>query len=62
MNNTNIKTFIIATVAAAGILALASCAERAPDPVTHSSSTTTESSSIEQPVPATTETQTTRSY
>jgi outer membrane protein assembly factor BamE (lipoprotein component of BamABCDE complex) len=57
------KNIIFSLATVAGIAALSSCTtvkEQAPD--THTSSTTTESSSVQQPVPATTETQTVRSY
>lgn len=57
-------TKIILTLATlAGILAFASCTTvKNPDPVEHTTSTTTDSTTVQQPVPATTETQTVRSY
>jgi hypothetical protein len=57
-------TKIIITIAAiTGIVGLGACTTvKTPDPSTHTSSTTSESTSVQQPVPATTETQTVRSY
>jgi hypothetical protein len=52
---------IITWLTLAGVLALASCTT-VKDPAVHTTSTTTESTIQPQPVPATTETQTVRSY
>ena len=63
MTRTNMSKTIITLATFLGILALASCTTvKEPEPSTHTSSTTTESTNVEQPVPATTETQTVRSY
>ena len=57
------KNTIITCLTIAGIVALASCTTvKERDPATHTTSTTTESNSVQQPAPATTETQTVRSY
>ncbi len=57
------KTILFGLAAIAGIASLSSCTTvKEQAPATHTSSTTTESSSMQQPVPATTETQTVRSY
>jgi ABC-type glycerol-3-phosphate transport system substrate-binding protein len=62
MKSINMTKLIITFATMAGIAMLAACStDRDPSPATQTSSTTTESSTI-QPVPATTETQTVRSY
>jgi len=54
---------IITILTITGIMALAACTTvKERDPAPQTSSTTTESTTVQQPVPATTETQTVRSY
>jgi hypothetical protein len=57
------KRIIFSLAIIGGIAALSSCTTvKEQEPATHTSSTSTESTSVQQPVPATTETQTVRSY
>jgi hypothetical protein len=57
------KKIIFTLTTLAGIAAFSSCTTvKEQDPATHTSSTTTESTSMQQPVPATSETQTVRTY
>jgi len=54
---------IITILTITGIVALAACTTvKEREPAAQTSSTTTESTSVQQPAPATTETQTVRSY
>jgi hypothetical protein len=63
MTRTNMLKTVITLTALSGILAFASCTTvKDRDPATHTTSTTTESTNVQQPVPASTETQTVRSY
>ena len=57
------KHIIITCLIVTGIVAFSSCTTvKEREPSTHTSSTTTESTSVQQPAPATTETQTVRTY
>ncbi len=58
------KTLIISCLATAAILAFPACTtiEERHEPAVHSTTTTTEESTVRHPVGATTETRTTRSY
>jgi hypothetical protein len=56
------KKFIFLLTVIGGIAALASCTTVKEQPATHTSTTTTESTSMQQPAPVTSETQTVRSY
>jgi len=57
------KNIIITCLAITGIAAFSSCTTvKEREPSTHTTSATTESTTVEQPAPTTTETQTVRSY
>ena len=57
------KTTIISFLSLAGLLLLSNCTTvEQREPVTHTSSTTTEETTVRRPVYNTVETQTTRSY
>jgi len=58
------QTLILSCLAIAAFLSFSACTtvEDRPEPVVHSTTTTTEESTIRHPVVGTTETRTTRSY
>ena len=57
------RNIIITCLFITGIVAFSSCTTvKEREPSTHTSSTTTESTSVQQPAPTTMETQTVRSY